>query len=110
MNSQCFEKYLNIFAEHYPNETRIIQSDNASFHTTTKIKIPDKIIRLFQPAYSPELNPIKAREYIKYYLRARLFTNLEDLRNQTAVLLNSLSEKLIQSLTSYQYIIDALSL
>ena len=110
LNSECFEKYLNKFAEYYPNETHIVQLDNASFDTSTKILIPDNVILLFQPAYSPELNPTKARKYIKYCLRSRLFTNLEDLRNQTAVLLNSLSEKLIQSLTGYQYIIDARSI
>jgi len=111
LNSECFEKYLNEFSKSYPNQLHIIQLDNASFHTTTKIKIPDNIILLFQPAYSPELNPIeRVWEYIKYYLQSKLFTDLEELRNQTANFLNSLSNKLIQSLTSYQYIIDARSI
>ncbi|MGF1490681.1 MAG: IS630 family transposase [Prochloraceae cyanobacterium] len=111
LNGECFEQYLNQFSEHYPNETHIIQLDNASFHTTKKLTIPKNIILLFQPPYCPELNPIeRVWEYVKYYLQSRLFTNLEDLRNQTANLLNSLSNKLIQSLTGYQYIIDGLSI
>ncbi len=58
LNSQGFEIYLNKFIEQYPNEIHIIQLDNASFHTSKKVKIPENIILLFQPPYCPELNPI----------------------------------------------------
>lgn len=99
-----------MFAELYSNELHIIQLDNASFHTAKKLEIPDNIILLFQPSYCPELNPIKAREYIKYCWRSLLFVDLEELRYKVANILNSLSQQLIHSLTGYQYIIDALSL
>ena len=37
-------------------------------------------------------------------------TSLEDVKEQVAKILNSLSEDIIQSLTGWQYILDALSL
>lgn len=102
---------VNVLSNISINFLNIIQLYNASFHTTKKLIIPKNIILLFQLSYCPELNPIeRVWEYVKYYLRSRLFTNLEDLRNQTTNLLNSLSNKLIQSLTGYQYIIDGLSI
>ncbi len=119
-NSECFGIYLKIFAELYSDELHIIQLDNASCHTAKKLEIPDNIILLFQPSYCPELNPIeRVWEYIKYRLRpacgtsaatSLLFVDLEELKYKVANILNSLSEKLIHSLTGYQYILDALSL
>ena len=40
----------------------IIQLDNAAFHPAKKLEVPANIILLFQPPYSPELNPGEERE------------------------------------------------
>ena len=89
----------------------IIQLDNAPFHTAQYLEIPSNIIRLFQPPYSPELNPIERLwEYIKYYLRSSLFINLDELKTQVANTLNSLSQEIIRSLAGWDYILDALSI
>ena len=84
--------------------------DNAPFHTAQDLEIPTNIIRLFQPPYCPELNPIKAREYIKYEVRSSLFINLEDLKIKVANTQNSLSQEIIRSLAGWDYILDALSI
>lgn len=47
-----------IFKRTYPEDVHIIQLDG-SFHTTSKLKVPENIILLFQPAHCPELNPIE---------------------------------------------------
>lgn len=110
-NSKCFEKYLEKFAQQYAEEIHIIQLDNASVHTAKKLKLPDNVVLLFQPPYCPELNPIeRVWEYLKYHLRSLWFSGLEDLKNQVANILNSLSEKIISSLTAWDYIVNALSL
>ncbi|MDJ0717095.1 MAG: IS630 family transposase [Prochloraceae cyanobacterium] len=110
LNGDCFEIYLEKFAEEYPENIHIIQLDNAPFHTAQELEIPDNII-LFQPPYCPELNPIERLwEYIKYELRSTLFIDLEELKEKTANILNSLSQEIIQSLTSWDHILDALSI
>lgn len=128
-NSKCFEKYLEKFSQQYAEEIHIIQLDNASVHTAKKLKLPDNVVLLFQlptklelnsslqaavhsaPPYCPELNPIeRVWEYLKYHLRSLWFSSLEDLKNQVANILNSLSEKIISSLTAWDYIVNALSL
>jgi transposase len=53
----------------YPNNTFAIQMDNVAYHKTNKIKDLLKqhdIKALFQPAYSPDLNPI---EHSWFYLK-----------------------------------------
>ena len=120
LNSDCFQLYLEKFAEEYPEQIHIIQLDNAPFHTTQDLEIPSNIILLFQPPYCPELNPIERLwEYVKYYLRpacgtsaatSQIFIDLEELKDKTANILNSLSQEIIRSLAGWEYIIDALSI
>jgi transposase len=47
----------------------VLQLDQASFHLTRSLTLPAKIILLFQPAKSPELNPI---ERLWQHLKDRL--------------------------------------
>ncbi|MGB3510074.1 MAG: transposase [Microcoleaceae cyanobacterium] len=59
LDTVCMEKYLELFAEKYPNNLHIIQLDNGLLHQSLNMSIPENIIFLFQPPYSPELNPIE---------------------------------------------------
>ena len=88
----------------------IIQVDTGLFHKAKKLEIPENIILLFQPPYSPELNPIeRVWEYLKKDLKWELFENLEHLRAKVAELLVELTSETIASLTGYDFILDALS-
>jgi transposase len=110
-NSECLGLYLQQFAQEYDQEIHIIQLDNAPCHTANNLEIPDNIILLFQPPYCPELNPIeRVWQYIKARLRSLLFTNLEDLKNEVAEILKSLSTEIVNSLASWEHIVHALSL
>ncbi len=118
-NSECFQVFLEKFAQEYDNEIHIIHLDNARCHTVKKLEVPKNIILLFQPPYCPELNPIERLwEYVKHSLRERsaaassssLFIDLEDLKNKVANILNSLSQEIIKSLAGWDYILDALSI
>jgi hypothetical protein len=51
----CFEKFLELFATAYPEDLHIIQLDNGGFHSSLNLSIPENVILLFQPAYSPEI-------------------------------------------------------
>jgi transposase len=58
-NSQCFQKFLNELSPEYPDNLNVVQLDNGKFHHSYQLKVPDNILRIFQPPYSPELNPIE---------------------------------------------------
>ncbi len=86
----AFEVFLHPFAARYPHELHVLQLDQASFHLTRSLTLPANIILLFQPAKSPELNPIERLwQHLKDHLAWGVFPNLDALRqvlDQRAVL------------------------
>jgi putative transposase len=84
--------------------------DNGTFHQSLTLIIPENVLLLFQPSYSPEVNPIERLwEYFKEQLQWETFANLQDLRNTLQKKLSSLSYQSIISLTEWEFIISALS-
>lgn len=110
MDSACFQVYLQEFARAYPEDLHIIQLDNGPLHTAKKLKLPPNIVLLFQPAHSPELNPIERLwEHLKGQLRWQVFKDLKHLQERVSELLNNLELNVITSLTGWAYILDSLS-
>ena len=56
-NADSFELFLNELSKEKPTELKVLVVDNAAFHKAKKTKIPENISLIFQPPYSPELNP-----------------------------------------------------
>jgi putative transposase len=74
------------------------------------LSIPENVILLFQPAYSPEVNPIeKLWGYIKEQLKWLRFEQIEELRASVQKELNKLTNEVIASLTGWQFILERLS-
>ena len=110
LDTICFEKFLELFAKKYPKDLHIIQLDNGGFHSSLNLNIPENVILLFQPAYSPEVNPIERLwKYIKEQLKWQTFDNLEELREAVEKSLGKLSKEIVASLTGWKFILDALS-
>jgi len=106
----CFEKFLELFATAYPDDLHIIQLDNGGFHSSLNLSIPENVILLFQPAYSPEVNPIERLwGYIKEQLKWLRFDGREELRETVQKELKKLTNEVIASLTGYPFILDGLS-
>lgn len=106
----CFQQYLKWFAEKYPEELHIIQLDNGRLHTWYELEVPENVILLFQPPYSPQVNPIERLwKEIKKQLKWQLFENLDDLRNRLSIVLQQLTPKIIKSVTGWDFILEALS-
>jgi transposase len=111
LDSTCMECFLELFSQQYPHDLHIIQLDNGPLHQSFQMSIPANIILVFQPPYSPELNPIERLwEEIKKELRWLIFNNLDELREQIKKILNNLSESTIKSLGGWDFILQALSL
>jgi len=69
------------------------------------------VILLFQPAYSPEVNPIERLwEYIKEQLKWLRFEQIEELRAALQKELEKLTNEVIASLTGWKFILEAISL
>ena len=57
VDTKIFEAYLKAFSEERPRELKIVIIDNAGFHSTKNIEVPEDIILINLPPYCPELNP-----------------------------------------------------
>ncbi|NQX85052.1 MAG: transposase, partial [Flavobacteriaceae bacterium] len=105
---EVFEKYLNEFSKHRPNEYKIVVIDNAGFHSTKNIKIPDNIYLLRIPHYTPELNPCEqVWKYIKDSYKNSCFDSLEKIKDWLHEFVKNMDENLIKSITSNYHYINA---
>jgi transposase len=76
-----FSNFLDNLAAEYPEHLNVVQLDNGKFHQSSQLKIPDNILLVFQPPYSPELNPSeRVWQYIKQELNWGLYDNLDKIK------------------------------
>jgi transposase len=111
VNHTCFKMFIEEFSRQFPQEIHIIQLDNAAFHTTRKLILPENIIFFFQPPYCPEVNPMERFwQFLKDALGGKFFDSLQELKEKVGNFLTSVSAEVIQSLTGWDYILQAISL
>lgn len=110
LDSACFQRFIDLFAAAFPDTLNLLHLDQASCHTATTLVWPENVIPIFQPAHSPELNPIERLwEDLKKHFKGKNFDNLAALRGEVFDLINSVAAPSIISLTGWSYILDALS-
>lgn len=110
VDSDCYQRFLDEFSTRYPDSLNILQVDNGRFHKAKKLRIPDKIILLFQPPYCPELNSIERLwSHLKRDLRWELFKDLNQLQTKVDELIAQLTAETVASITGYNFILEALS-
>ena len=86
----------------------IILVDNASSHTTEKLKVGENIIFIFLPANAPELNPIERFwKELKDWLSDYEPKTMKEVSELVGPGLKSFSEKAISSITSFAYLMTA---
>lgn len=109
LNAECFNIFLEKFAENYPEDIHVIQLDNGAFHLSQYLKIPNNIILLFQPAHTPQVNPIERFwQEIKRDLNWESFHNLDELRTFIWQRLGKLTTSTVASIVGWEFILDAL--
>ncbi len=110
LNSQCFQIFLELVAQTFPNDLLIIQLDNGGFHKAKKLKVPDNIILMFQPPHCPESNAIEqVWQYLKRGLRWKTPASLDELRALITQRLEEMTKEVIASITGRSYVLEALS-
>lgn len=100
-----FQLYLNNFSLICPSELKVVVLDNGAFHKAKKLIIPNNILLIFLPPYSPELNPAEHIWWLwKRTFSNKLFETMDDLNYFLFGLMHSQSNSSIQSETNYTYI------
>ena len=59
LDGVCYELFLQQLAVRYPDDIIILIRDNAPAHCKQDIVLPENILPLALPPYSPELNPVE---------------------------------------------------
>lgn len=109
LDGDCFQKFLEMLSAELGEDVAVIQFDQGSFHKIKTLDCPENIIPIFQPPHSPELNPIERFwEFLKSRLQWKNCKTLAQLRQKLAEILNTITPELIASLTSYNFILEAL--
>lgn len=109
LDTMCFQIFLEKFAVEYPEDLHIIQVDNGAFHFSNYLKVPSNIILLFQPAHSPEVNPIERFwEEIKKHLSWECFQTLNELQEAVWKQLSKFTTSQVKSIAGWDFIINAL--
>lgn len=101
MDSRIFEAYLQGLSRKRPDEYKILVIDNAGFHSTKNIQVPDNIHLLRIPPYSPELNPCEqVWQWIKKRFANKSFPNMSELSQWLQKTVREMDRELIKSITS----------
>ncbi|WP_262706858.1 transposase [Flavobacterium columnare] len=105
---ELFVKYLEDFSNHKPTELKIMIIDNAAFHSTKDVIIPDNIFLLPIPPYCPELNPAeKMWQWMKDKIAMKIYDTLDDLNQKMEELIKISDDKTIKSITGYPFYMNA---
>ena len=108
VSSIIFEQYLKALSEYKPTEYKIVIIDNAGFHSTKNIKIPDNIYLLRIPTYSPELNPCEQIwQYIKNRYKNQLFKTMNELKQWLENIVGSMEINTIKNIVSNHHYLNA---
>jgi transposase len=109
LNSENFQQFLNALSLQLADTIVVMQLDRAPAHRAHAIEWPDNIIPLFQPPHCPELNAIERLwQFLKGSWKGENFASLDALRQRVHQALEHLSPDQVQSLTSFNFILDAL--
>lgn len=115
LNHEVFSRVLEDFAQHFElgEQKRVILAvDQAAFHTSKKVRVPDGIHLLFLPPKSPELQPAERLWTLTNEAVANhSFASLDELEAATAHRCRVLLKRhdLIKGLTNFYWWAAAVS-
>ena len=111
VSTKIFEAYLKAFSQHRPQEIKIVVIDNAGFHSTKNIQIPENIILLNIPPYCPELNPCEqVWAFIKQRFKNNSFSNMEELKKWLYSTVNKMESTTIKSIVSNHHYLNGFNM
>ena len=111
-NTACFQVFLDVLARKFARQDILLVLDGAPNHRCGDLVVPDNVMLLYLPPYSPELNP---KENLWDEIREKIFKNyalksMDAVRAKLrrAILHMERNPKLIRSITSFPYIVNSL--
>jgi hypothetical protein len=111
LDAGCFTVFLHQFGRQYPESLNLVLLDQAPAHVAQRVAVPDNVVLVWLPPYSPELNPVERLwEDLKYRIDVQnpaVRASLEVFRDHIAGLVRGYTAETLASLTSYSYLVEA---
>ena len=106
-NTPCMQIFLNALSKKFSDDIILLALDQAPWHTSPKLKIPDNIVLFFLPSATPELNPIEQiwKELRKKGFKNQIFASLDKVVDRLCETINSLTKADIKSITGRMWIL-----
>lgn len=106
VNTEMMNLYLSEMKSAYPKDDIILIMDQAGWHKSKELIIPDNIEIVYLPPYSPELNPV---ERFWKHLKTNLihnviFKSLSDLQDVLEHYIFTLNSDVVKTLCSCSYL------
>lgn len=103
---------FNVYLEHFSQYLKLVGKkavlvmDGAGWHKSKRIKRYSNIEFMFQPSYSPEINPVeKLWQYIKRHtIKNRLFRTLDEIENEICNFITQITKDKYMSVCRAEYI------
>ena len=108
----CNTAWTNLFlaelSKMFPNDYILLPQDNASWHKSKSLVVPDNIELFFIPPATPEMNPVEQiwEELKEKYFDNRFFRTLDKVVDQLCFAVNSLERETIMSITGRDWILS----
>lgn len=101
--------FLKELSNEYPDDVIVLVCDNASWHSSEDLVIPENIIIGFIPPYTPEMNPIEQiwTEIRKMGFKNHFFPTLDAVIQKICEVVQSLSSDTISHITLRDWILSA---
>ena len=100
-------EFLKRLSREFKEDYLILIMDNAVWHKSKTLNIPENIELMFIPLYIPELNPI---EQIWKEIREKVFANevfptLEHVIDRLCEIINNLTNDMVKSICKREWLI-----
>jgi transposase len=107
-NGDNFQIFLNELSKKNLDEFKVVVLDNGAFHKGKSLKIPENIVLIFLPPYSPELNPA---ELVWLNMKRKTTNIIYKTMEQLKEALNEIVKKIINkefilNLCKFSYFFD----
>ena len=107
VNTGTMNVFLRMLGAHLgPHDHAVLIMDQAGWHKSKKLDLPDTITVLFLPPYSPELNPVERLwSYLRsHYLSNRAYDGYQHLLDAGAQAWQQLTPELLRSVCACPYL------
>lgn len=105
-NTAWMNEFLRQLSKAYPDDHIILVMDNAIWHKSQALEIPDNIEFTFIPPYTPEMNPIEQvwAEIRKRGFKNRAFQTLESVIDKLQEIIQGLDSETLKSIVHRKWI------